>query len=211
MNNISLKQLLGYKISAIDGEIGKVKEFYFDETSWTVRYIIVETGSLFFGRKVMISTQAIIDAQWETEHFLTNMTIQQIENSPKVDDGKQLTRGQEILLNQHYNWKSYWDASIQKIADGSNSYLVHANDLTGYQLIASDGQVGNIKDLIVAKASWKINSIVIDAFKTSPAKEILLSPKWIKEINADRSAAVSDHTTAEIKSNPAYNPERVNL
>lgn len=211
MNNITLKQLLGYKISAIDGEIGKVKEFYFDEMSWTIRYIIVETGSLFFGRKVMISTQAIIDAQWETEHLLTNMTIQQIETSPKVEDGKQLTRGQEILLNQHYNWKSYWDVSIQKIADGSNSYLFHTNDLTGYQLIASDGQVGSIKDFIVDKTSWKINSIVIDAFKTTPAREIVLSPRWIKEINTDNSIVTSDHTTAEIKSNPAFNPEKISL
>jgi sporulation protein YlmC with PRC-barrel domain len=209
MNTISLKKLLGYKINAIDGEIGKVKEFYFDKASWTIRYIILETGSLFFGRKVMISTQALINAEWEKEHFLTNMTIQQIEDSPKVNDGKQLTRGQEILLNQHYNWKSYWDASIQEIAGNSISDLFHANDLTRYQLIATDGQVGSVKDFIIDKTSWKINSIVIDAFKTSPAKEIVISPKWIKEINANNAIAVSDHTIAEIKNNPAYNPEKI--
>jgi uncharacterized protein YrrD len=211
MNNLSLKRLLGYKINAIDGEIGKVKEFYFDKSSWTVRYIILETGSLFFGRKVMISTQALINADWEKEHFLTNMTIQQIENSPKVDEGKQLDRGQEILLNQHYNWKSYWDVSVQEIAGGSTYDLFHANDLTGYQLIATDGQVGIIKDFIVDKTSWRINSVVIDAFKTSPAKEIVISPKWIKEINANNSIAVSDHTIAEIKNNPAYDPEKISL
>ncbi len=38
------KDLNGYKLDARDGEIGEVKEFYFDDQSWTVRYLIADTG-----------------------------------------------------------------------------------------------------------------------------------------------------------------------
>ena len=46
------KDLDGYKLDARDGEIGKVKEFYFDDQSWTVRYLIADTGGWLSGRTV---------------------------------------------------------------------------------------------------------------------------------------------------------------
>lgn len=41
----SLKHLYGDTLCASDGEIGQVKDFYFDDQSWAVRYLIVDTGS----------------------------------------------------------------------------------------------------------------------------------------------------------------------
>ena len=45
------KDLNGYKLDARDGEIGKVKEFYFDDHSWTVRYLVADTGGWLSGRR----------------------------------------------------------------------------------------------------------------------------------------------------------------
>jgi hypothetical protein len=56
----SLKSLIGYTISATDGEIGKGKDFYFDDETWAIRYLILETGDWLFGRKVLISSQALL-------------------------------------------------------------------------------------------------------------------------------------------------------
>ena len=53
------KELTGYKLGARDGEIGKVKEFYFDDQSWTVRYLIADTGGWLTGRQVLISPYAL--------------------------------------------------------------------------------------------------------------------------------------------------------
>jgi hypothetical protein len=39
------KDLNSFTLGARDGEIGKVKEFYFDDRSWTVRYLVAETGN----------------------------------------------------------------------------------------------------------------------------------------------------------------------
>ena len=40
-----INSLIGFKIAATDGELGTVKDFYFDDHSWTIRYLIVETGT----------------------------------------------------------------------------------------------------------------------------------------------------------------------
>jgi hypothetical protein len=54
----SIKQLYGDKLGASDGEIGHVKDFYFDDQSWVVRYLVADTGNWLSGRQVLISPHA---------------------------------------------------------------------------------------------------------------------------------------------------------
>ena len=61
----SIKSLVGYTMGATDGEIGKVKEFYFDDQSWTIRHLIVETGKL---------------AQWLFADIAASGTLQYFSN-----------------------------------------------------------------------------------------------------------------------------------
>src|SRR5690349_6541754 len=100
----SAKNLIGFTMGATDGEIGKVKEFYFDDKTWTIRYLIVETGSWLFGRKVLISPQAVVTPDWENNVFPVNLTKEQIKNSPDIDTEKTVSRQQEIELYAHYPW-----------------------------------------------------------------------------------------------------------
>lgn len=60
----SMNDLKGYQIQATDGTIGHVKDFYFDDEWWTVRYLVVETGNWFNNRKVLISPFAIGVVNW---------------------------------------------------------------------------------------------------------------------------------------------------
>ena len=55
----SVKQLYGDKLGASDGEIGRVKDFYFEDQNWVVRYLVADTGSWLSGRKVLISPHAL--------------------------------------------------------------------------------------------------------------------------------------------------------
>jgi hypothetical protein len=50
-----MKKLRGYNIRATDGYIGKDYEFYFDDRSWSIRYLVVDIGNWFSGRQVIIN------------------------------------------------------------------------------------------------------------------------------------------------------------
>ena len=54
----SINQLHGNKLEATDGEIGRVKDFYFDDQSWAVRYVAAETGAWLISRQVLLSPHA---------------------------------------------------------------------------------------------------------------------------------------------------------
>jgi len=54
----SLKQLNGNKLAALDGDLGHVKDFYFDDRTWAVRYVVADTGNWLPGRMVLLSPKA---------------------------------------------------------------------------------------------------------------------------------------------------------
>jgi hypothetical protein len=75
------RELGGYKLSARDGEIGKVKEFYFDDRSWIVRYLVADTGGWLSGRRVLISPYALDEANIGNRVIPVDLTRTQIERS----------------------------------------------------------------------------------------------------------------------------------
>jgi hypothetical protein len=68
----NLKDLENYAIRATDGDIGHVKDFYFDDEAWAVRYLIVETGGWLSSRKVLISPIAVGKTDWTIQGYIDN-------------------------------------------------------------------------------------------------------------------------------------------
>jgi hypothetical protein len=72
----SLKELQGYTVRATDGDVGSLGDFYFDDQSWTIRYLVIDTGNWLKGRRVLIppavggAPKAVIhEIEWGSEGF----------------------------------------------------------------------------------------------------------------------------------------------
>jgi hypothetical protein len=100
--------LIGTKIHAVDGNMGHVDDFYFDDLDWIVRYMIVRTGSWFAEKQVMLSPSVIREVAWEEEALYVDLTQDQVKESPDLDLEKPVTREQEMELARYYRWPSYW-------------------------------------------------------------------------------------------------------
>src|SRR5688572_14528188 len=103
----SVHNLIGFTLGAIDGEIGIIKDFYFDDRTWNVRYLIIETGGWLFGRKVLLSPVELQTPDWQRKVFPVNLTQEQIKNSPDINTDKPVSLRQEIDLRMHYGWADY--------------------------------------------------------------------------------------------------------
>ncbi|MEX1020319.1 MAG: PRC-barrel domain-containing protein [Litorilinea sp.] len=119
-------EMLGYNISAQDGEIGHVEDFYFDtnevgETAWTVRYMVVDTGFWIFGRKVLIAPDALGTPDWDHKLMPVAMTKEQIKDSPEMQAGQPVTREYERNLRSYYGWPIYWGVPPTNPAPGTMS------------------------------------------------------------------------------------------
>ena len=82
------KTLQGYKLDSLNGEIGKVKEFYFDDRHWTIRYLVADTGNWLTGRHVLISPYALLAVNKERQHISIDLTKKQIEDGPSLNSDK---------------------------------------------------------------------------------------------------------------------------
>ena len=102
------KTLTDYKLDSLDGEIGKVKEFYFDDRHWTIRYLVADTGNWLAGRQVLISPYALNSVIKSEKHLSVDLTKKQIEDSPSLDSDKPVSRQFEEAYYGYYGWPMYW-------------------------------------------------------------------------------------------------------
>src|ERR1700736_4811206 len=102
------EKLNGLPVEATDGEVGKVKDIYFDDHRWTLRYIVVETGSWLAGRKVLISPISVKGIDWEKNVAQVELTQQQVRASPNIDTDKPVSRQHERDFFNYYGYPYYW-------------------------------------------------------------------------------------------------------
>lgn len=114
----SVKHLNGFTIAAVDGEIGKVKDIYFDDLTWKVRYFVVETGNWLVGRKVLLSPIALHAANMDSKTFPTSLTKEQVKNSPDIDTDKPVSVQQEEQLHMHYLWPQQREGGLGFMTTG---------------------------------------------------------------------------------------------
>jgi hypothetical protein len=104
----SISDLDGLPLRATDGTIGSVEEFYFDDATWAIRYLVVDTGTWLSGRKVLISPQSAGQPDLINRVIPVQLTQDQVRHSPDYDTARPLSRAMEERLYRHYGWEPYW-------------------------------------------------------------------------------------------------------
>jgi uncharacterized protein YrrD len=104
----SIKDLEGFAIQATDGLIGHVKDFYFDDEAWGLRYFIVDTGAWLSSRKVLISPMTLDHPNWKERTLSVAITKKQVQNSPDIDTELPVSRQQEMQHTDYYGHRHYW-------------------------------------------------------------------------------------------------------
>lgn len=100
--------LKGYTLQSADGEIGKVKEFYFDDHHWAIRYLVADTGNWLTDNQVLISPHALKSVNRAEKSISVDLTQQQIEDSPSLGSDKPVSRQFEAKYHNYYGWPMYW-------------------------------------------------------------------------------------------------------
>jgi len=93
------KNLVGYKIDALDGDIGKVDKATYDVGS---SYLVVDTGPWIFGRKVMLPAGVVSTVDHENQRVMVDRTKDQIKNAPEYDEALLSDSGYRDELGTYY-------------------------------------------------------------------------------------------------------------
>jgi len=227
----SVNSLIGYTISAKDGKIGKVSEFYFDDHTWTIRYLVVETGNWLNERKVLIPHSALGLTDWLSETFQVNLSMEQIRNSPDTETKKTVSRQHEIDLYNYYGLPVYWGDvyndgnvgiipfppmidSISTTKENNSTkrtkedpHLRSTHNVEGYNIQSNDGEIGHVEDFIVDDKKWNLVFLTIDTNNWLPGRKVLVSPQWIKKIDWNEEKVYVNLSQEAIKNSPVFDPD----
>lgn len=229
------REIRGYALGALDGRIGECHDILFDDTSWVIRYIVADTRKWLPGRKVLISPISIGGVDKSTGTLQVNLTREQIKNSPPLDADAPVSRQYEILFNRYYTWSHYWEGDLawgvhpypqllrpadnglpglggpQEIGElpEAKTHLESADEVIGYQVLATDTDVGHIEDFIIEAEPWIIRYLVIDTSNWLPGSKWVMVPTSLaKMVDWARSAIVVQVAGDRLKDSPEYLPTR---
>jgi hypothetical protein len=214
------KELIGNKLAALDGDIGHVRDFYFDDNSWVVRYAIADTGSWLTGRLVLLSPHAFgkLDQRERTLHI--NLRKMQIQDSPPIESHKPVSRQDEVEYFRYYGWPAYWagdalwgmggypvlvpatddDIAAQRTYyHRDDKHLQSAQEVTGYPIQAVDGIIGHVSSFLVDERSWAIREMLVETGHWYAGKEIRIPIDQIERISYRESKVIVTFTRAELE------------
>jgi hypothetical protein len=222
----------GYAIAASDGRLGTVSDFLFDDASWLVRWLVVDTGNWLSGRKVLLPVYVLGHLDSERRQFPVELTVQQVKDSPDVDTDRPVSRQIETNIYDYYGWSPYWGNGLftdsygyvggtpaasavlgsrrrmEDIADPRRSdgdpHLRSIEAVTGYHIHASDGEIGHVADFLMQDADWSIHYFVVDTKNWWPGKKVLISPRSAREIDWANKLVNLDVDRQKVKDSPAY-------
>jgi hypothetical protein len=229
---ISMKNLSDYKIEATDGGVGHVDSFLFDDQSWMIRYLVVDTAYLLPGRKVLLVPSVLGKPEGTMDAFPVDLTREQVKNSPDIDTRQSVSRQQEIELHRYYSWTPYWDAGFDPIAapytpvvppmgrqvqaaqaagekaeeKPENPHLRSTREVAGYKIHAEDGRIGHVDDFLIDDADWTIRYLVADTRDWLPGKKVIIPPQWVNDIKWGQSEVFVKVSKETVKDSPEFDP-----
>ncbi len=224
---INAKHLKGLEIQATDGQLGTVEEIYYEDETWAIRYLTIDTGGWLSGRQVLISPISVVQADWQEKSLSVSLTKKQVENSPDIDTHQPVSRQHEANYHGYYGYPYYWGGpylwgtgfypgdlasataspvdSLDKIRTGSmDAHLRTTEALIGCHIEASDGEAGHVDGLIVDTKAWAIRYIEVATRDWWPGKKILLSPAWIERVTPEDSKLYVSFSRETMKTSPEY-------
>jgi hypothetical protein len=224
----SVKQFYGDQLSSADGEIGHVKDFYFDDQSWAIRYVVVDTGTWLTERQVLISPHAFGRLRQFEKVLRVKLTRKQIEGSPSIESHKPVSRQFEEEYHRYYGWPYYWQGDalwgmsgvpvlelpplpLPKAPDGTtgapaknaDAHLRSALAVNGYHIQASDGATGYICDFIMDGQTWAIRELVIKIGHRFSGKEVRIPTSKVSRISYEESAVLVNMTKEGVEQSSA--------
>jgi len=228
---VGFQRIAGTTIIAEDGPVGEIEDLFFHLETWSVQYVVVNTGSWLSSRKVLLRPNLLSQPDWEQQQVSISLTRQQVRKSPGVETQPPASRQMEHQTAERYKVPFYWGPAGSALAGGgpsgfplearlpledrqpsdaaseSENVLRSAHEMKNYTLEATDGTIGHLEDWIVDTQAWVIRYGVVDTKNWLPARKVLVHAPWIKSTSWSEATATVNLLREEVKGAPRFEPD----
>jgi hypothetical protein len=228
--------LIGYAIEANDGHVGTVKTFLFDDTTWKIRWLVIDTGHWLIDRQLLVHPSAIGAADHRLRHLSVKLTKAQIEASPDIHQDAPVTMQMESHLYSYYGWDPYWgpdyygggvaglgmaggfgapypvgqrameEDRIQRGSDDGDPHLRSVVALRDYGIHATDGTIGHVENFLLDEETWTIRYMIVDTRDWWFGAHVLIAPFAVSSIDWNDKQIRLNVSREQVKTSPPWDP-----
>jgi hypothetical protein len=211
-----------------------LSDFLFEDTSWKVRWLVVDTGNWLSGRKVLLPLSALGKPDPSLRQFPVKLTMQQVKDSPDIDTDRPVSRRHEFIIYHHYGWNPYWNSDLLPIGGGivlsfiealpqsgsvpldtiggdaqqRDPHLRSVNAVIEFHVHAIDGEIGHVEDFLIDDADWGIRYLKIDTKNWWPGSRVLMPPSSVSSIDRPNRLVHLDVDRQKVKDSPRYDSSK---
>lgn len=181
-------ELKTYNIDAVDGEVGKIKDLYFDDQKWAIRYAVVDTRKWLPGKHVLLSPTSFVNLNNESESLEVEYDKEAVRNSPEIPDEDAISKDVEDTIAGYYGWNRYWTGNMlwgpqdsplasfqrddlseeqthynQQLEEQQKYDLRSEDETMDYKVHASNGKLGRVVNMIYDNEYWKVRYLVVES------------------------------------------------
>ena len=219
--------LRGFSVQATDGMLGNVDDLLFDDTTWAVRYLVVNTGAGLAGRKVLISPVAITASDWSVQTVALRVTKEEVRGSPEIDVEEPISIVQLDSLDAYYKWPASITHELVPVRarssprratrapqpsdeESEDTHLCSMRDWTGYLVLASgDHEIGHVEGFLFDDSRWRIRYITVNTRSWLTRRKTFIAPSSIRSISWGGSKIVLGITKESISERPPFDMDDV--
>jgi sporulation protein YlmC with PRC-barrel domain len=231
--------LEGYAIEATDGTLGAVSDILFDDKTWMVRWIVVDTGPWLTGRKVLIHPSSLGRPDHDRRELPVALTKAQVKDSPDIATDDAVSRHMQNRIYGYYGWDPLWagagylgatsggfglpfppsaydgeTATLSKADLESNEQegdpdLRSITAVSGYHVLATDGAIGHVENILIDDTTWRVRYIAVDTKNWLPGRHVLILPDSVAAISWLDRSVQVDLSRDKIMGSPVWTPDDI--
>jgi sporulation protein YlmC with PRC-barrel domain len=115
--------LKGCRVVASDGDVGHVTDLVFDEDTWAIRYLVVETTDWWQAHQLLIAPQSIDKIDWGDITINLSMVRHEVKAFPHHDPSVKVDRHDEVGAAQPHVSPDYWIVEVAREEEQQPSSL----------------------------------------------------------------------------------------
>ncbi|MEX2300607.1 MAG: PRC-barrel domain-containing protein [Bryobacterales bacterium] len=196
----SARELMRYRVKALDGKLGKAHDFYFEDESWAIRYLLLNVGRWLLGERVLVPPERLGQPDTKSHCLPVLMTKSEVEHCASSETAKPISHQMQNRLSARYG-NSYSQgggpmASLHGVMSSEAVALAETEEpppqqgpglrsvqeVLGYQIEALDGPIGVAEDFLIDDDEWVIRYIVVNTKTWKPGRQVLIPPSWVQAV-----------------------------
>ena len=161
-----VKALRGSAIAAQDERFGFVVDLYFDDRTWSLRYVVLDTGRPMPQRSVLLEPAAIA-AIAPGGTLSVRLTRKQIEKKPDWLAARPV----------------YLQHAMTPTGHPGDGHLRSCGIVLDCVVQARNGLLGHVADLLLDDESWTLSRLVVDTGHWLPGRRVSVPARSVEEID----------------------------